>query len=121
MKKGAGRPTKKTDDRLEILRQCLEEGMPLDRACDYAQIDPKTPLNWAEKDSEFSAKLRFWRAAPVRTLVRLLALKDPFKLLRALDPKNFNDEMTFHMEHREPDEEMEKKSDEEIDRDARGS
>jgi len=106
--------TKKTPATVEVLLKCLEAGMPVDRSCDFAKIDRKTFYNWIAKDKELSTRVRFARAKVIKSLVGMVAIKDPWKILRSLDPKNFNDQVTlFHGEH-EVDEEMEAKSDDEL-------
>jgi hypothetical protein len=119
IRKRAGAKSKKTPERVAILLQCLTEGMPLDRSCDFAEIDRKTAYRWMWEDRDFATQVRFARSTAIKTLVGLVQVKDPWKILRSLDPKNFNDVMTFREDDSDQDEDMAGKSDEEIQEGAR--
>lgn len=116
-KKGKpGRPTLKSDGIIQVLIDALEEGMPLDRACDLAGIDRNTAYNWMQSDRVFSARVRLARAKVVQELVRDVRKKDAtghWKILRSLDPKNFGDEIRIGEMDSERDDEMAKQTDDE--------
>lgn len=89
---GPGRPTKFTDERVKILLECLEDNMPLNKACDYAKIARQTIYNWMKEDENFSTQVSYAKSAGERRLVRKVEDKDPWKILKNTDPENFKDE-----------------------------
>lgn len=87
-----GRPTKKLPEAVKLLLDTLRDGAPISTACDIAGIDRQTFYNWIDKDAAFSAMARGARAFAVMHLIKLQRIKDPWKLLRSIDPENFKDE-----------------------------
>lgn len=85
-------PSKKVPDVIGIILQCLEDGMPVKRACQYAQIHPDTFYGWCEKDSSFRLKADFAKSAAIRRLIKKQEDKDPWKILKNIDSEHFKDE-----------------------------
>lgn len=98
MKSKAGRPSKKTPDRVSILLDALENFMPFDKACDYAQVHRSKVYEWLQKDPELATRVRYAKSKAEIQVVKTVVEKDPKFWLKNMDPHNFKDEV--HVQER---------------------
>ena len=93
MPKSVGRPSLKSDSRVQILLDALARPMPMNIACDFAGVDRRTPMNWAKKDKGFLLQMAYARAKGIGLAIDKTMLKDPWKILKNIDPDDFKDEV----------------------------
>lgn len=91
---GPGRPTKKTDSRIKILKECLLSSMPVEIACSYAKITKQTYDNWCKSDPDFLVEMEFYKAQGVQPLLEKIADQDPWKLAKNIFPSVLRDKIT---------------------------
>lgn len=96
-KKKRGRPTLKTQDRMDIILDALRKAMPMKRACEFAMLDPTTVYRWMEKDKDFAAKANYSKAHAIQALIVGVAKKDPWKLLKNLDSEHFKEHLELEL------------------------
>lgn len=82
---------KQSDERVKILLQCMQEGMPVKRACEFAQIEKQTFYNWCRDDPDFRLKMDYAKSFAIRNLVKAVAKKDPWKILKNVDSEHFKE------------------------------
>jgi len=99
-KSAAGRPTKKTDTRVAILLDCLERGMPVQRACEFARVNRSTLHRWKEKDEDFATEVAYSRGVAIKRLILKVEEKEPWKILKNIDSKHFKDQVDITSEQR---------------------
>lgn len=95
---GPGRPTKKTPEIVEILMQCLKEGLHVETACAYAKINKQTFYNWLKEDENFSTQIEFAKSEAIRMLSMSVRNDDPWKILKNLAPKLYRDKIDHGLE-----------------------
>jgi len=81
VKKKAGASTKRTEERVEAIIECLELGMSLKGATEYAGIAFQTFNEWRKKDSEFNDQIEKARNRMERSMLERIreAAQDPNK------------------------------------------
>lgn len=90
-KRKVGRPTKKTDERRNIILNEIQQ-VPINKiACQAAKIDPKTLERWLADDPEFCLEFQYFKSIGQRKLIDDVSRQDPHKILKASDRETFAD------------------------------
>lgn len=89
--KSPGRPTKKSDERMAIILDGLENYLPFDIACDYAKVHERTAARWMAEDEDFALAVSYAKSKAQRGVVSDLVKKDPKYWLQKRDAKNWAD------------------------------
>ena len=88
---GMSRKSKKVDGHVRILLDAIQSGMPVNLACDFAQIGRTTFYEWHKSDSGFRTQIAYAKSKAIREFISLVAKKDPWKILKNLAPEDFKD------------------------------
>lgn len=91
--RGVGRPTRKTNEIVEILLSCIRSGFHIETACGYAKINKQTFYNWLDKDKDFSTQVDFAKSESVMRLAQRVAEEDPWKILKNIAPRLYRDKI----------------------------
>lgn len=86
--------SKKTDQRVGKILECLRAAMPIKRACEFAQINKDTFYDWYNNDAAFRLEADYAKSHAIRALIAGVAKKDPWKLLKNIDSEHFRDEVS---------------------------
>lgn len=92
-KPGAGRPTKKTKEVIEILLDCFNRGLNVKTACHLANIDEGTFCKWKQKDQNFATQINYAKATKVKQLHARVELDDPKFILKNMEPSLYRDKI----------------------------
>ena len=95
-----GRPTKLTKERVAKLVEVLKLGMPMEKACKYADIDKTNVYRRAKKDKAFRIEIesaRYFATKIARSSVIKHMMKDGNLALKYLERKEKDEFSTKHI------------------------
>lgn len=68
--------------------------MSVEKACNFAKVSKVTYYEWLKEHEDFRTEMAFAESIGIRRVTKKVEDKDPWKILKNKDPKNFKDVQT---------------------------